>query len=196
MLTFFVATAALADDVEPVRTLLADLSPEVREALSALEGEPFSSRSAAAQLEAVFEATAPYEFDIGVLVAYSDPRWFSSLGPSGPGAPLIELRRWPGDSVLSLYALAGPLSTQREAEPPLADAELTLQPGATELRAEWIGTLHTEVGDQPIVWIETRPGEHFAVPFDNHPAENFRGNSLNSVFEGFKRWTIYIFAQR
>ena len=98
------STAPVAAAEHPP-SLLADLSAEVwsvldehREALA--EADPPSV------LETVFQASPPYEFSGGSLVVRTDARWFATLPPPGDGSALLELRRWPGDSVLTLYAIA------------------------------------------------------------------------------------------
>ncbi|MCP3979870.1 MAG: hypothetical protein GY716_11225 [bacterium] len=141
---------------ERVRSYLADLPADVREALAAVEGPPPASRSPAEQLSAVLAACTPYSFDIGSVNVITDPRWFSTLPQPGRGAPLLELRRWPGDTVMAVYALAGPLSSGVENPPPLSRAALGLDPGSTENHVRWSGTVDTAAGERPIVWSERK----------------------------------------
>jgi len=106
-------------------------------------------------LDAVFQAATPYSFETGVLIAYTDSRWFSTQGPAGSGAPLLELRRWPGDSALALYVLDGPFGLERhQGGPQFAGADLALQPQSSEERMEWRGTLATDAGERDAIWIE------------------------------------------
>ena len=141
-----------------VSTLLSDLEGEVRSKLAALD-PPVASLATFEQLDAVFQAVSPYEFDAAVLIAYTDKRWFSTILPGGPEAPILELRRWPGDTILTLYALAGPPSHVRDARPPVSGAELRLVDGSTPDLAEWSGTLETEAGSRPAIWLEIQVGE-------------------------------------
>jgi hypothetical protein len=104
----------------------------------------------------VFEACTPYLFESGPLRVLTDPRWFSTMPGSGEGAALLELRRWPGDSVLALYAIAGPPSRRREVAPPVPAAKLELQPGGTEEADLWRGEVATAAGPRPVVWIERK----------------------------------------
>jgi hypothetical protein len=95
-----------------------------------------------------------------VLIAYTDRRWFSTQSPAERGAPLLELRRWPGDTALALYVLDGPFGPERPGPPPLANAELVMQPRSSAARAEWRGTIETEAGERSVIWIEFDiPGE-------------------------------------
>lgn len=107
------------------------------------------------RLDAALASGPPYRFEAGPLVVYTDPRWFTSLPPTGAGAPFIELHRWPGDSILTLYSLAGPLSNAESGGPILAGVTLELQT-VDESRSVWRGQLKTSTGERPIWWIERR----------------------------------------
>jgi hypothetical protein len=130
----------------------------VRDALAALEPDaiPADGRG---WLDAVYAASTPYRFESGPVVAYTDPRWFSTLPPPGEGAALLELRRWPGDTALSIYAVAGPLSSASGSPPPVPGAALTLQVSGPDVWEQWGGTLATEAGARPALWLERRVEE-------------------------------------
>jgi hypothetical protein len=57
-------------------------------------------------LDAVFRASDPYVFTAHGVTAYTDRRWFDVTSVEGEGAPILELRRWPGDTVLAVYEMA------------------------------------------------------------------------------------------
>ncbi|MDH3627537.1 MAG: hypothetical protein OES25_07760 [Acidobacteriota bacterium] len=130
-----------------------DLSSE---RLETIEGLELAADSGPLQrLDAALASGPPYRFEAGPLVVYTDPRWFTSLPPTGMGSPLIELRRWPGDSALTLYPVAGPISNPERGCRALPGATLTYQSGDTD-GSVWKGTLTTEMGERPIWWIERR----------------------------------------
>lgn len=148
------AVPATAADPADVRSFLADLSPGLRSALSEVEeGPPVADRDPLDQLEAVFRACTPYLFQAGVLEVRTDPRWFSTLPGGGAGAPLLELRRWPGDTALALYAVPGGIGAEEGPAPSVAGARLEPADRVEGAYAEWRGTLETEAGERPVVWI-------------------------------------------
>jgi hypothetical protein len=150
----------MAEAGEATRSFLADLPQETRSALADLEGTPIADRDPRAQLDAVFQAVTPYSFETGALIAYADSRWFSTQSPAGAGAPLLELRRWPGDTALALYVLDGPFGPERQGGPPFAGADLAMEPQSIEERVEWRGTIATDAGERDAIWIEIEiPGE-------------------------------------
>lgn len=104
-----------------------------------------------ARLDAVFSASTPYRFQAGALTALTDPRWFSTLPLPGVGAPVLELRRWPGDSILALYAVAGPVG---EGPPPIDGARLESIEQVEGSHAAWQGPLDTDAGERPAYWFE------------------------------------------
>jgi hypothetical protein len=153
----------ISASAEDTSTVLADLPDELLARL-AIEGQPdIQTLSVVEQLERVFAAESPYRFEEGPFVLYADHRWFSTISSRQPGAPVIELRRWPGDTVMALYAVAGPLSHVREALPAFVDGEFTLQSGASDTFAEWRGTVESESGLHPAVWIEQLIGDTSTV---------------------------------
>ncbi len=148
LLLLLTLSVAMAD--ESSRTFLADLTPEARQALPA----GIEKESPEVQLQAVFEAESSYRFEQGVLTAFSDRRWFSTYTAGSSESAILELRRWPGDTRFLIYAVAGPLSAIRGVTPPIPNALLSVHEGANEHWAEWSGTIETEIGDRPVVWIE------------------------------------------
>lgn len=139
------ALLARAGEVPPPVTLLSDLAPEVRAAVEPGAGGP------AEILERVLAAAPVYRFDGGVITVDTDRRWFATSPADDPGAPLLELRRWPGDSVLAFYELEG--SAPAEGGPNLPGARLEREespPGSWR----WRGSLATRLGERPLLWIE------------------------------------------
>ena len=132
------------------RSFLADLPAD---RLAELALDEVRKLTPAEQLAAVFGAGPPYEFKSGAVVVYTDARWFSTSPSDAPGAPFLELRRWPGDTVLAFYALTGPLRTAEEG-PPIADGDFELLEGSSDAWGEWNGWLRTDRGDLPVRWVE------------------------------------------
>lgn len=130
--------------------LLADLPDEVLASVraAAAEREPAAPGEL---LERVLEAGPRRGFEAGPLSVEADPRWFSARSGEGPGAPLLELRRWPGDSVVVFYAV----ETADESDPNRIVPGATLAPreeaGGTR---RWEGTLATAHGGRPALWLE------------------------------------------
>jgi len=137
-----------------VHSLLADLPAEVRAALGTAEGPPVAGRKPLEQLEAVFQACTPYVFRAAALAVHTDPRWFSTMSASGPGAPLLELRRWPGDTALALYVVAGPIGPGQNGGPRVQGGRFELAEHVEGEYAEWRGTLETEAGERPATWVQ------------------------------------------
>jgi len=143
----------LATDPAPARSFLADLPPALRAALDELD-PPVESLSPWGQLELVFRSASPYEFESGPFVVLTDSRWFTTQSSTGPTAPLLELRRWPGDTCLALYAVAGPMASSSEGQPPVPDGTFELQPDAIGAWRRWDGEVENEAGARPAVWLE------------------------------------------
>jgi len=141
-----------ADDV--AESVTADLAPGMLDALTPEQRETFDGLPPAGKLEWIFRLDSPYRFAEGPLVALADSRWFSSISMPGDGAALLELRRWPGDTVLALYALAGPMSAQRDAPAPVPESTLVLAAESTDELARWDGTVQTKSGERPALWFE------------------------------------------
>jgi hypothetical protein len=137
-----------------VRSFLADLPREVTATLEAGEAPPIAERGALAQLDAVFQACTPYVFKAGVLSVHTDPRWFSTMPQGGAGAPLLELRRWPGDTALTLYAVAGAIGEEGSGPPSMEGTRFELVEDVEGEYAEWHGTLETGAGERPAIWVQ------------------------------------------
>lgn len=54
-------------------------------------------------LARIAAAEEGYHFAAGPVGIDTDRRWFATLPGDVPGAPLFEVRRWPGDTVLAVY---------------------------------------------------------------------------------------------
>jgi len=143
---------------EPASSLLADLSPEVWQVLEE-HREALNAADAPAVLETIFQASTPYEFSGGSLVVRTDGRWFATLPAAGDGAALLELRRWPGDSVLAFYAVAPSTKDGTGRTPPVPGAQFTALAGAQPGPGAWEGWVATAAGDRPALWIERQVAE-------------------------------------
>jgi hypothetical protein len=137
----------------PRPVLVADLPDDVLAAVARTEG---ASASAAATLGAVFAAAPPYLFPASGLNVLTDRRWFEAASTEGAGAPILEIRRWPGDTVLAFY------------EMPAAGEIGTGLPEGLQLGAKrgdvlaWScrdAELAAARGDYEAVWCESRVGE-------------------------------------
>jgi hypothetical protein len=149
---FLVALAVLvggaAAAASPRPGLVADLSDD---ALAAIARQAGSSSSPSATLDAIFAGTEPYSFISGGIEVLTDPRWFQASSVEGPGAPALEVRRWPGDSVLALYDLP-PAGAAGNAIPSgLKLGARRGESGAWECRD---ATLAARRGDFGAVWCE------------------------------------------
>jgi hypothetical protein len=105
----------------------------------------------------VLGASTPYEFSAGPIVARTDVRWFSTLPAEVEGAPLLELRRWPGDSVLAIYGLQASGAPSAPAWPSASWSALA-NTGPADVGV-WDGTLDTPAGPRPAMWIVRRVAE-------------------------------------
>ncbi len=100
-----VAILLAAGESGPARAesgLLADLDSETVASLPLGVG-------AGEVLDAFLATERAYRFDVGLVVAWTDPRWYgvsSSPAETSALAPVLEIRRWPGDSLIAYYALA------------------------------------------------------------------------------------------
>lgn len=140
-----VAAAAKLDRASSAREpLLSDLPEEVWQTL---EQRDELAPGAPQLLQAVFEASKPRSFDAGGLRVRADPRWLSSQAPESPGSPWLVLRRWPGDTLLALYSLQGPIGADA---PAIVSAKLKREGSG----AEWRGSVATPAGERPMLWIE------------------------------------------
>jgi hypothetical protein len=132
-------------------TLLADLTPEVEQALAEGAGETPLPGEARALLERVLRAATAFRFEAPRITVYTDRRWYSTLAAEGPEHPILVVRRWPGDTVAAFYALEGGLESAGSA-PPLPGTFERVE--SAEDRRRFEGTLATELADHPALWIE------------------------------------------
>ena len=138
--------ALVSAAAEPPPSLLADLTSQERAAARATLAD---GATPDAILDAVFAAADVRSFDAGSFVIHADSRWFSSHPPAGAGAPRLELRRWPGDTVVALYVLA-PTEGVR---PPLLGGSSFERSGAGD-DGTWNGTVVGEAGPRRALWRE------------------------------------------
>lgn len=137
--------------------LTADLTPEVRAALEASAGGAGVSADPSRVLERIFAAAPPFRFSSGLVTVHTDRRWFATLPQDAAGAPMLEIRRWPGDTVLALYALEG--DAPKPGGPTIPNAKLT--PALSSVEGTWRfeGTVDTLLGERRVLWLERRvPG--------------------------------------
>jgi hypothetical protein len=109
-------------------------------------------------LQAIFALSTPYRFGDGPITVETDPRWFATLPARTEGAAILELRRWPGDSVMSLYAIA-PTEGAAAGAPPLPGADFERLDESDPVEDAWDGQLQTSSGPRPALWIERTIGE-------------------------------------
>jgi hypothetical protein len=149
---FLAALVALGAPSSGEGSLLADLSPEERAALESRRAEETLPTEPRELLKTIFELDAALRFDAGLLFVDTDRRWFETTAESSEGGPLLEIRRWPGDSVMAFYALSGARDDERD-RPPVPGAVFE-SPEVTESSSTWRGTLTTEAGSRPVIWSE------------------------------------------
>jgi len=173
---------------KPATSLLADLSPTVWEILEE-HREALDSADAPTVLETVFQASVPYEFSGGSLVVRTDARWFATLPPSGEGRALLELRRWPGDSVLALYPITRGDAVEVDRMPPIPDSQFTSlgggKPGiAVWVTSEMMGVLrHVEI--RPAAWKAQE-----AIPASTDLIVTFTGETPGDGNEELTPWQV------
>lgn len=119
--------------------LRSDLSPELAAAAAAATTTEDPVREV---LSRIAEADPGYHFVFGPVTIDTDRRWFATVPEDASGAPLLELRRWPGDSVLALYPVppgAVPAAPDLSWEAPKEDgSRLGVLAGARgRWRARW-----------------------------------------------------------
>ncbi|MBD3866554.1 MAG: hypothetical protein IFK94_00365 [Acidobacteria bacterium] len=112
-------------------------------------------------LTAILETGVPYRFDHRLFTVYTDRRWYASSPSGQAGAPLMILRRWPGDTVLAFYELAGEdCSSSALAAPVSGGSFKPARPGAEGRPVcVWDGSIAGESGDYPARWVERRVPE-------------------------------------
>lgn len=151
-----VGSAAPGPRTSPV-TLLADVSDEIRAAIAALDEQSGTPAEGVALLAEIARAAPAYHFDCGLVEVDTDRRWFATMPPADPAAPILELRRWPGDTVLAFFELEG--APSKDVPPALPGARLEPSDSGDPDVLRWDGVLTTGLGVRPIVWIERKaPG--------------------------------------
>ena len=143
MIPGFLLAAAVAGGA-----LTADLPDDV---LAAVAGKKATRPDEV--LAAVMSAVRPYVFEAGGVHALTDRRWFQADSAAGPGAPVLEIRRWPGDTIVAFYALP--------AGGELLPGGLTLSGAATRAGACSLrdGRLSAGRVERAAVWAECPAGE-------------------------------------
>lgn len=142
-------------------TYLADLTAEESEALAASARDQPLPDDPRALLGRIFDLLPAYRFDVGLVIVDTDRRWFR-VAPTGAaaGEPILELRRWPGDTVLLLYVLRGAATSDASGSaPPVPRATFDRPEEVSEGRRRWVGTLEDDSGSRTVGWEErTVPG--------------------------------------
>jgi hypothetical protein len=142
--TALAVATAVAADRHPA--LVADLPDEV---VSAIDDHGAGVPSEI--LERVLSLQKGFIFRAEGLAVRTDRRWYAGASVSGPGAPILELRRWPGDTVLAFYDL--------DSEAPAAPVPGLELVGKAATAGDWTiheGTLATTKGPRRVVWGEAR----------------------------------------
>ncbi len=144
------------DEIE--HTFLADLPSDLREILRADPRSEAFKDDPAKLLDVVLQAGTPYSFKAGPFSVETDRRWFATVQSDDPAGPILELRRWPGDSVLALYVLAG--ATPAAGRPhPVPGAKFEPVDSSRAGTWRWEMTIDSPFGARSSVWVErTVPG--------------------------------------
>ena len=122
-------------------TWLADLPDGVRPSVS---GEV--ARDPHAILQTILASAPPRRERGGPLTVTVDPRWYRDASP-GPAAPLLLLRRWPGDTVLALWAV-------RPSAPVPVQGSWHGVDATPSSNRRFEGQIDTEMGSRAAVWAE------------------------------------------
>lgn len=105
-----------------------------------------------ALLVSLLAATTPFRFDTGAFVVVTDRRWYATATEAPEDGPMLVIRRWPGDTVLALYALAG------TPQPGDAPAVTGARFGPVEVDDHgvrtWRGTIEIDRMTYPARWSE------------------------------------------
>lgn len=147
MLAVTFAAVSLAVHAAPSRPgIRADLTDAARASAAKAGASP------QAAYDAILDAVTPYLFDAhGVHVA-ADTRWFEGASVDGPGAPVLEVHRWPGDTILAFYEL--PAAGEAGAGAP-AELKLGSSRGAAGAWSCRDASLAASRGDYEALWCET-----------------------------------------
>jgi hypothetical protein len=132
---------------------LADLPDSIVDAVGRAGNDPADAQ---AILDRVLAAGETFTFPGPGLRVVTDRRWFAIASVEGPGAPALELRRFPGDTTVSFYRLPGE-----------GDADSPRMPGLTvrsrgRAIGSWtrhVGTLLARGGARDVVWLTTTAPE-------------------------------------
>lgn len=134
----------------PCGDVLAD--PTYRADLPADVEKGITGSSPEAMLISLLGSTKPFRFDTGAFLVVTDRRWYATATESGEDGPMLVIRRWPGDTVLALYALAGPAG---DGAAPAVDGGRFGQPRADEAGVRtWDGTIEVGRRSYPARWSE------------------------------------------
>jgi len=141
-------------------TYIADLTAEERDALAASAREQPLPEEPHALLDRIFALRPAYRFDVGLVIVDTDRRWFRIGSRDAVGEPVLDLRRWPGDTALAFYVLqGGRTSDEAGSAPPVPGSTFGRPERTSEGRRRWIGTLDGESGSRTVAWEErTVPG--------------------------------------
>jgi len=188
----FLLAALLAASADRLRAaphpaLVADLPDEVLVKVTRA-----AASSPAATLDAVFAAVEPYVFQARGVRAYTDTRWFQATSVEGDGAPVLELRRWPGDTVIAFYELPPDGA-------PGSGIPAGMKVGAKRPDAgTWScsdARLEAKRGDYGAIWCETRPGTTrrvgaLGIPSDAGLGETAVPDLRESIFGVLRKATV------
>lgn len=133
---------------------LSDLPAGIRDAVERAAPESSSER----ELLFVIDRLVPKRrFESDVVAIVTDLRWYAEAVDGDTRGPVAVLHRWPGDTVLALYAL-DPAFDEGWVPPLPVETSPVCVTGKTG-RLEWFGTLTTEFGEQPWWWIVRSVGD-------------------------------------
>jgi hypothetical protein len=132
---------------------LADLPDSI---VNAVGRSGDDSADAQAILDGVLAAGETFTFPAPGLRVMTDRRWFAIASVEGPGAPALELRRFPGDTTVAFYRLPG----EGDVDAPRMTG-LTVRPRGRTI-GSWAareGSLLTRGGTREVVWLTTTAPE-------------------------------------
>ncbi len=66
----------------------------------------------------------------------------------------MELRRWPGDTVVSIYSIAGGLTSAGADAPPVYRGRFDRSDSGVAGWEQWVGTVETAAGPRRALWLE------------------------------------------
>lgn len=121
---------------------LADLPPDL--AGKVAEGAPEASTPEF--LSKVLEAGGARRIDTGAVWVDADPRWYAAVPGSESGSPLLDLRRWPGDTAVVVYLLTASL--------PVAPPAWEGASWASDGERRWRGSPSIDGTPRQAAWID------------------------------------------